>query len=623
MMASATVGLPPAETQDLAALFNARRFQELEVRTRELTDRDPTLGLAWKLMGIALGVQGKDALPALHRAAELLADDAEVHSNLGNALLKTGRLQEAADSCRRALQINANFADAHNNLGNALRGLGSFDESVSSYRRALQLKPQFTEAHSNLGNALSDLGRLDDAVDSYHQALHINPQYAQAHSNLGNALLKLGQPDAALDSCHQALRLRPQYAEAHNNLGNTLLNLGRYEEAAASYREALRLRPQYAEAYSNLGSALLYLDRADEAGEALRRALQIAPNFPEPYNHQGNVLAGLGQLDEALNRYQMAIALKPEYAEARFNRSLVLLLREDFDCGWTEYEWRRKLPSSKADRGLVQPLWLGHQPLVDKTILLYAEQGLGDTIQFCRYAEPVAALGGDVVLQVQRPLTSLLAGLNAVTRLISNADALPAVDYQCALLSLPLAFKATLDTIPSSKDGYLRSDATKVARWQAKLGVKRNPRVGLVWSGNPKHKRDRDRSIALDELLQHLPKGPQYISLQKDIRAADQATLQAHPQVLDFGNELQDFSDTAALCDCLDLIISVDTSVAHLSGALGKRTWILLPYVPDWRWLLHRGDSPWYPTATLYRQDRQGDWTEVFERIRADLGGNI
>jgi hypothetical protein len=299
---------------------------------------------------------------------------------------------------------------------------------------------------------------------------------------------------------------------------------------------------------------------------------------------------------------------------------MVLLLQGDLDNGWIDYEWRLKRDGGllKDGRGFAQPHWRGQEPLAGERILLYAEQGLGDTLQFCRYVKGVAQLGASVILEVQKPLRNLLVGLEGAAQVIGRGQALPDFDYQCQLLSLPLAFKTGLDTIPATVR-YLRSEPAKVAQWQARLGQRSHPCVGLVWSGSLIHKADQKRSIALAQLIGRLPVGPQYVSLQKEVREHDLLTLRSNPAILHFGDELQDFTDTAALCECMDLVISVDTSVAHLSGALGKQTWIMLPWVPDWRWLLEREDSPWYPTVKLYRQDKLGDWNGVFERINRDL----
>jgi hypothetical protein len=319
--------------------------------------------------------------------------------------------------------------------------------------------------------------------------------------------------------------------------------------------------------------------------------------------------------------YNRAIAIDPQFSDAQYNRALASLFLGDFDGGWRGYEWRWKNAQRLSigdPRNFQQPLWLGQESIAGKRLLLYCEGGLGDTLQFCRYAALSAALGASVLLEVQPPLLDLLANLKGVSQLIAKGSPLPPFDYQCPLMSLPLAFKTTLDSIPAAPQ-YLHGDKIKVAHWRKRLGERKRPRVGLVWSGNPNNTIDPRRSIRLADWVARLPDEFQFISLQKDVRPMDEEILEASPWISRFDTELYDFSDTAGLCECLDLVISVDTSVAHLSGSLGLRTWVLLPFIPDWRWMLDRDDSPWYPTMKLYRQRAVGDWNEVFGRVAADL----
>jgi hypothetical protein len=297
------------------------------------------------------------------------------------------------------------------------------------------------------------------------------------------------------------------------------------------------------------------------------------------------------------------------------------LLTGNFKAGWLGYEWRWKVEDSTSfqiNRHFSQPLWLGEESLTDKTILLYAEQGFGDTIQFCRYVSLVAQLGAKVILEVQRPLVKLLTGLQGVSQIIAWGDTLPAFDYQCPLLSLPLAFKTELHSIPSVPQ-HINSDREKVIKWQTQLDEKTKLRIGLVWSGSTLHKNDHNRSLVLSRLLQCLPSDIEYVSLQREIRDVDQEVLAQHPEIKYFGDALEDFTDTAALCELMDIVISVDTSVAHLAATLGKPTWVLLPFNPDWRWLLDRDDSPWYPSVKLYRQEKISDWDGVLDQVKIDL----
>lgn len=409
-------------------------------------------------------------------------------------------------------------------------------------------------------------------------------------------------------------------AEAHFRRGDVLRDLRRWEEALDSYGRAAARRPLDADAVCNVGNVLRELGRWPEALAAYDRAITIRPDNAMVHANRGVVLKELQRFDEAVASLDRAVELQPDYASAHFNRGIVSLLLGRLESGWADYEWRwedAKGAVYRERRPFRQPRWRG-QAVAGKTVLLYGEQGYGDVLQFCRYTRLLAERGAEVNLEARAPLVSLLADLEGVSRLVTLGGTLPSFDYHCPLMSLPLAFGTRLGTIPQSTP-YLRSDAGKVEFWQALLGPKRGPRVGLAWSGNPAHISDRSRSIELSRLLRGLPKGYQYISLQKDVRETDRPAL-VSAELVDASKELHDFSDTAALCDCLDVVISVDTSVAHLSAALGRPTWVLLSALPDWRWMLGRTDSPWYGSVTLYRQDEPDAWEGVLMRVAADLG---
>jgi tetratricopeptide (TPR) repeat protein len=345
----------------------------------------------------------------------------------------------------------------------------------------------------------------------------------------------------------------------------------------------------------------------------------VKPDYAEAFNNRGNALQALKRLDEALASYDKALAFKPDYAEAHWNEALLRLLTGDFSRGWAKYEWRWRNESlALSTRNFSQPLWLGAAAIDGKTILLHSEQGFGDTIQFCRYVPLLAARGARVILEVPRSLQELMTNLAGATQVISKGDSLPDFDVQCPFLSLPLAFATRLETIPSATP-YLRAPVQALKNWQARLGPKARPRIGLAWSGRPTHKNDQNRSISLRSLLALLDIEATFVSLQKDVRTDDAAVLKERDDILDFGDALKDFSDTAALISHLDLVISVDTSVAHLAGALAKPVWVLLPFLPDWRWLLDRDDSPWYPTARLFRQDNTRAWDDVIVRVHEAL----
>ena len=538
---------------------------------------------------------------------------------LGLIAYQTANFDLAEHLIQGAISLNPNNASYHSNLGNVLKASQKYDAAILSYDSAIQLKPDSTYTHYNRGNTLHIQGKLESAVLSFDQAISISSDFAEAYNNRGNALKDLRKFKEAIASYDMAIQIKPDYAEAYNNRGNALKDLRKFKEAIASYDMAIQIKPDYAEAYNNRGNALKERRQIDEAIQDYSRAIDLKPDCFEAFNNRGNGLKEKQQLSAAIASYDKAIEIKPDFAEAYWNKSLALLLSGDYINGWEYYEWRWKREVfAPLKRNFPQPLWLGSPSLLNKSILLHGEQGFGDTIQFFRYARLVSDLGAKVILEVPKPLISLMGDLDGVTLATSAGEKLPNFDFQCPLMSLPLAFKTTVDTIPT-RNPYLFSKIAKVALWETKLGDRIKPRVGIVWSGNRSHKNDHNRSIALKQLLLYLPNNCQYVSLQKGLSLEDGEVLHANPHILNFAHELLDFGDTAALADLLDCIVSVDTSVAHLAAALGKKTWILLPNDPDWRWLLERDDSPWYPTVTLYRQPVPGDWFTVLSKVREGL----
>jgi tetratricopeptide (TPR) repeat protein len=546
---------------------------------------------------------------------------AESQFNRGNALAALKQFEEALASYDTAIRNRPDYAEAYCNRGLTLAELGQQNAAIASVDRAIAINPNLAQAHSNRGNFLMALGQWSSALASFDRAIALKPSYIEAHYNRGNALLALSKPADAL-ACYEAvIGLQADHAQAFCSRGLAQEELKQWDAALASFDRAIAIKADFAHAHSNRGAVLMALERSEDALASLDRAIAIDPDLAEAHSNRGNVLTALDRWDEAQWSYERAVAIKADFADAHFNMACLKLLRGDFEGGWVDYEWRRRRGGANAQQsslpGCPQPLWTGRESLSGKTILLYGEQGLGDTIQFCRYASLVAAAGARVILAVPGPLIRMLSTLQSVAQIISQDGPLPEVDYHCPLLSLPLAFRTRLTTIPQPTK-YLSAPELAVESWRARLGEKNGLRVGLVWSGNRSHKNDHHRSIALSELLAALPPQCEYISLQKDLCESDLKTLNSHPGVLNFAHELQDFRDTAALCECMDIVVSVDTSVAHLSAALGSNTWILLPRNPDWRWLLNRRDSPWYSTVTLYRQGT-GGWSEVLKRVRADL----
>lgn len=622
----------------------------------EALAQDPNSATAHNNLATLLQMRNRnqEAIEHYERAVALKPDYAEAYSNFGNALRACNRHDEAMASYRKALELSPDYAEAHYNLGKALQELGRLDEAVASYERAGALKPGYAAAHNNLGTVLHALNRLNESVAAYEKALACNPDYAEAHNNLGAVLIALERPTEAIPHFERAVALKPGYAAAHNNLGTALQSLERHAEALPSHETALALNPDYPDAHNDLANALGALGRHAEGIAHYERAIELRPNYPEAFNNLGNALQSLGRLEEAIacyhkalalrpdyfgvysnlgnifvamNRhaeaialYTKALAIKPDFAQAQFNEGLARLVLGDFAEGWSKYEWRwlhRGSGLHKPD--LRQPMWVGDQDLAGKTILLYAEQGFGDTLQFVRYVPMVARRGGRVVLHVQKPLASLLAAMPGVAAVCIQGDPLPPLDCHCPLMSLPLLLHTRFETIPAEVP-YLAAPAKALARWRSRLRPGRGLQVGLVWAGSTTHRNDHNRSVPLD-LLRPLLATPdvRFISLQKEIRARDAELLRSFRGVKLIGDQLTDFGDTAAVVSQLDLVITADTAVAHLAGALGKPVWIMVPFSPDWRWLVGRADSPWYPTARLFRQKATGDWRSVVTPLHKAL----
>jgi tetratricopeptide (TPR) repeat protein len=563
------------------------------------------------------------ALDHLERAVRSAPENVAAQFVRGQILRRLGRNQEAAESFAQTTVLKPDLADAHFQLGEMLCDLRHFETGLDSLKRAVELEPLRPEFHNHYGQVLSELGKFDGAVASFQRVITLLPNSAPAHFNLGCTLAHCEQFEQALLSLDRAVALEPQSADAWYARGNVLKDLQRTVDALASYERAAALDSSNPLVLVNRGNALAALHRTDEALASYDRALALAPENIEAWCNRGNHLCATGALDAALESLNRAIALEPEYAPAHTNRAFVYLLKGDLAPGWVDYEWRWRAQRTltwQERRSFPQPRWNGGEPLVNRTIFVHREQGLGDALQFCRYVPLLAAAGVRVIMEIHAPLLDLFRGLSGVTQLIERGQPPPPFDCWSPLLSLPLAFNTDLGTIPASVP-YLFAEPERVAVWEGRIAraAARRPRVAVVWSGGAVHPNDHNRSMSLAQLLPHLPAGCEYISLQKDVRQRDRTALELHPWLLDVGADLSDFRDTAAACACVDLVVSIDSSVAHLAGALGKPVWVLLPHSPDWRWLLNRDDSPWYPTARLYRQSRPADWDQPLRRLAADL----
>jgi tetratricopeptide (TPR) repeat protein len=591
---------------------------------RQILQAEPRHAEAWYFLGLLAQQVGRSdlAVEYIGQALRLNPGFAEAYNNLGIVLIRQGKLEEAGASFRKALRLNPGSAQAHNNLGNVLRDQGKLEEAGASYREALRLNPGYAEAHNNLGNVLGGQGKLVEAEASYREALRLKPGYANAYNNLGKLLWDQGKRTEAEACCREALRLNLGHVEAHNSLGVVLRDQGKWKEAEVSYREAIRLNPGYAEAHNNLGNVLLWgRSKPLEAEASYREALRLKPAYPEALSNLGNALLGQGKLEKAKESFREALRIKPTYAEGHLSLGFYWLLRGNFAQGWPEHEWHR-LTEDNLRNALPPPSWDG-SALDGQTILLQAELGLGDTFQFVRYARLVKAKGGRVVLQCPPALTGILAACPGTDQVLPAGTPLPEYHVTAPLSSLPLLCKTTLETIPAEVP-YLAIDLARVASWRARLADIPGFKVGICWQGNPKFKRDCIRSVPLASFapLAAVP-GVCLIALQRG-PGLEQISQQSESQtIVDLPGRSDDpaegWVDTAALIQALDLVVSVDTAVVHLAGALGAPAWVALPFMPDWRWLLNREDSPWYPTLRLFRQRAPGDWAEVFQRIASGV----
>jgi tetratricopeptide (TPR) repeat protein len=537
------------------------------------------------------------------------------------ALFHGGRLAEAKRIARRILADQPKHAQALHLLGVALSQQGNHTEGLRFIDAAMQIEGQSASIYNSRGNVLVALQRFGEALASYDKAIALKSDFAEPFCNRGGALQELKRFDEALASYDKAIALKPNSAEAFCNRGLALQELKRFDEALASYDKAIALMPDYAEAFCSRGAALQGLERLDEALVSYDKAIALKSDFVDAFCNRAAALHKMKRLDEALASYDQAIAHKPDCAEGYKNRALVRLLMGRYPEGWTDNEWRwaakdfpSKRPNSKA------PAWQG-EDLSGRHLLVFSEQGFGDVIQFVRYLPLLAEHKCKITFLASAKLVPLLRLLSEQIEIVSELSGVENFDFQVPLMSLPLAFSTLLETIPS-KTPYLFASPERVKVWEEWLPKSHVPRVGIGWAGNPTFQGDKSRSIGLPRLvpLLSVPR-IQFISLQKDLRSGDEELLRQYPQIMHLGDRLDDFHDTAAVMSLLDLVISSDTAPVHLAGALGRPVWVLLQYVPDWRWLLDRDDSPWYPSARLFRQPVAGDWDSVVAKVIEELTG--
>lgn len=537
---------------------------------------------------------------------------------------RAGNLAHAEQLSREVLQADAGNVAALHLLGLIALEAGNVASAVDHFVQALRLKPDFVEAHCSLGIAHQRQGHFQAAVDCWRQAVSIDPDYAEAQNNLAVVLHMQGERDAAVALWRQIIGRKPDFVDAHFNLGSAFHGLGQLPEAMGCYQQAVRLKPDYAEAYNGLGNVLMDREAFADAEACYRQAIEQRPDYVEAWVNLGAALQEQVKLEAAAACYQQAVRLNSEHAQAHTNLGMVQLALGNFEQGWREYEWRRRCPDAPAQT-FSQPLWDG-RGLFGGTILLTSEQGLGDVLQFVRYAPLVKARGCRVAVECPAALHPLLRRTPGIDWLSSAADlSTTAVhfDAYAPLMSLPGIMGTTLANVPADVP-YLFADPQRVEHWRGVLGRDPGFRIGIAWQGSRRYSRDAQRSIPLTcfEHLARLP-GVQLVSLQKGEGTEQVAALAGRISITELGPELDQggaaFMDTAAVMMNLDLVVAPNTAIAHLAGGLGVPVWCAIPYVPEWRWLAEREDSPWYPTVRLFRQSEPGGWHGVFERMAAAL----
>ncbi|MFM0729225.1 tetratricopeptide repeat protein [Paraburkholderia sediminicola] len=597
------------------------RLDDAERGYRATLDGNPVHVDALHLLGVLRHQQGQHAEAAelVRRAVNLRPEDAALQLNLGNALKALGKIDDAIEQFRNALTLAPSFPMAHYNLGNAYASVGRHEDAADAFERSLRLQPNDASSHNNLGNALHALGRHTDAIASFQRALELRPGHAGALNNMGMSLNALDRADEAIPCFQAALAAEPRFVAAHFNLANTLDATGHHEEAVASFQAAFALQPNLPPTIFGLGNALAAMGRHAQALPYLERAVGLDPQFALAWLSLGTAHQALNAHAAAVRAFDQALRLRPDLASAHLNRALAWLALRDFARGLPEYEWRMQITAQPVIQTL--PRWHG-EPIEQRTLLVHAEQGFGDTLQFVRFVPLAAQRAARVVLEVQPQLLPLLAPAAQAWRvtLIAQGAPRPAADLQCPLLSLPLALGTTYDTIPA-RTPYLSAPPAYGRKWRGSLGGHAKRKIGIAWSGRIQQNETRSMPLAALAPLFAL-EGIDWIVLQPELSAEEHAALDAHPRAASIhrmGKRIGDFADTAAIIERLDAVVSIDTSIAHLAGALKKPLWLMLPFAADWRWFVGETRSPWYPGVTLLRQPQPGAWGDVVEAVANEL----
>lgn len=597
--------------------FQSGNIEEAQRKLKYVLRFHPKTFEALHLMGIISGLQGSpmEAQTYFKKALKLEPNNSSLNFNIAKALSDSGNDVQALDFHKKATTLDPNNFQAWINFGITLDKLKKHEGAMRAYETAININPKSVLAWLNRGITLESIENHEQALDSLNKAADLDPKCAEVWSNRGNALLKLGRLDEALASYDKAIDLKPDYAEAWSNRGNALAELNQYENAVDSYEKSIQIRPDYAEAWFNLGNALPEEHEYKTALDSYDKSLAINPQYAEAWFNRGNILAKLGQYESALESYDKAVAIKPNYPDVFWNKAHVQLVTGDFKSGWMNYEfrWHRKEANPKFHQNIRALDSVDN--IASKRILVWWEQGYGDTIQFSRYILMLEKLGAQVIFDCQAPLKELLQRSFPSSKIVErDKDVIENIDFQVPLMSLPGLFATDPSHVPYPGK-YLEPSAENTKAWRTRLHLDETKlKIGLSCSGAKSHKNDKNRSADLKYFEPLLGLGNVFL-IQKDLKNEDEKFLGLHPEINFLGPQISSFDDSASILELMDITVTVDTSLVHLSGAINKPTMLLLPWYPEWRWLLGRQDSPWYSSLRLFRQPRPGDWTSVIRHV--------
>ena len=618
----------------LANLYHSGQTSKVVSSCKELLPKYKRSLVLYNILGSALQALGRfeEAIKNYKQAIQIYPDYIDAHYNLGNTLKELGMLDEAVKSYNKAIQLKPDYAEAYNNLGITLKDLNQLENSIQSCVKAIQLNPNYAEAYNNLGVALQELGRLDEAAKSYNKAIQLKPDYAEAYSNFGTILQELGRLDEAVKRYNQAIQLDPNYAEAYSNLGVTQKELEMLEESVNSLNKAIQLKPDYAEAYNNLGVTQKELGLFEQANKNYNKAIQLKPDYAEAYYNIGVCLKDSGRPNEAADSYNKAIQLKPDYEEAHWNLSLVLLSLGDFKIGWQKYEYG-KLKKKDGRRSTQAPYqeWDG-ETLKDKKILITAEQGVGDEVMFASCVpdiinqhpkQVIIECDSRLVLLFKRSFTQVVVIEKKKRRRTDWLNKVGEMDFKISIGSLPKFFRQELSDFPSRQLFLIPSNILR-AKWKQRYNeIGEGIKIGISWTGGAKGSTKKSAATTLEQWIPLFKKNAFFINLQygeysDDLRQLEESTG-IHIYDWDDADPLTDLDNQAAQIAELDLVISFSNSTIHIAGSVGTPTWVLLTFVPDFRWILNRKDSPWYSSVKSFRQQQYGDWENVFSQVENEL----